>query len=67
MSKTIRNTLFTAVVISLTYVGISWNKSVVTHRQPVATGSITLAAPVPLQDRINNQPDLPHYSYPLLP
>lgn len=43
MSKSIRNTFFTAILLVLTGLGVSWNEEVARQRNPVAIGEIVLA------------------------
>lgn len=43
MSKTLRNSLFTVVAVSLTAVGVGWNRQVIKDKDPVAIGQTVLA------------------------
>jgi len=43
MSKTIRNTLFTALILVLTGLGVSWNEDIARQKTPVAIGETVLA------------------------
>lgn len=43
MSKSIRNTVFTSILLVLTGLGVSWNEVVALQRTPVAIGQSVLA------------------------
>lgn len=43
MSKTLRNTLFTALLLGLTGLGVSWNEEIARERTPIAIGETVLA------------------------
>lgn len=43
MPKSIRNTLFTAVLLALTGFGVSWNEEIARQQTPVAIGQSVLA------------------------
>lgn len=43
MSKTIRNTLFTALLLTLTALGVNWNEEIARQATPVAIGQAVLA------------------------
>ncbi len=44
MSKMVRNSIFTLIVLALTAVGLNWNKSLVRHSDPVQISSTVLSA-----------------------
>ncbi len=43
MSKTIRNTLFTVAILTLTALGVEWNREIAKQQTPVAIGETVLA------------------------
>lgn len=44
MSKMVRNSIFTLIILALTAVGLNWNKSVVRHSDPVQISSTVLSS-----------------------
>ncbi|MDP3992718.1 MAG: hypothetical protein Q8Q05_00665 [bacterium] len=44
MSKLVRNSIFTLVVLALTALGLSWNKQIVRHADPVQISNTVLSA-----------------------
>ncbi|MCR4306992.1 MAG: hypothetical protein NUV80_00315 [Candidatus Berkelbacteria bacterium] len=44
MSKMVRNSIFTLIVLALTAVGLSWNKQIVRHADPVQISNTVLSS-----------------------
>jgi len=44
MSKMVRNSIFTLIILALTAVGLNWNKNIVRHSDPVQISSTVLSA-----------------------
>lgn len=44
MSKLVRNSIFTLAILALTAVGLSWNKQIVRHGDPVQISNTVLSA-----------------------